>query len=206
MIEYGLAVSTAATSEPVTLAEAKSHLRVVGAEDDDWIEDQLIPAARQWCEEFTGRQFVQATYDLYLDSFPSDAHLVGSGRSTYRGSEIRLPRPPLSSVTSITYLDGDGASQTLSSALYRVDTRGIVGSIAPVVGQVWPDTYDTTNAVTVRFVAGYSSVPPAIKQAVLIVVATLFEHREAVIVGPNAALVPFAAKALLYPFRVLTAA
>lgn len=202
MIEYGLTLVTAATSEPVTLQEAQAFMRVTTSEEDALIEDQLIPAAREWCEEWTGRQFVSATYDLSLDRFPTDEYPWDERRTTYRPDAIRVPRPPLSSVTSITYMDEDGTSQTLSASLYRVDTKSIVGEITPAYGEVWPDTYDTTNAVTVRFVCGYSTVPASIKQAVLIVCQTMYENREET--GPaNLKDGPMTARRLLSAFRVL---
>lgn len=178
-------IFTAPTHEPVTLIEAKDHLRVDHA-DDDALISALIVAARQWCEEYTGRQFMTSTWDWTLDEF---------------ASLFSVPRPPLQSVTSVKYLDSDGVEQTLVSTAYRVDAISEPGRIALDYDQSWPSTYSVLNAVTVRFVAGYTTVPEPIRQAVLIMVGELYENREDTI-ALTINSVPFGVRALLGPYRV----
>lgn len=176
-MRFTLAVVTAPTAEPVTVDEAKKQLRIDDDTEDDFI-DTLIEPARVQCETFTGRAFINTTFDYKLDRFPS-------GYERFTGSyepAIMLPRPPLSSVTSITYTATDGTSTTLSSSLYAVDTAALPGRITPAYGESWPATRDIPNAVTVRFVAGYgsaaTSVPANIKHAIKMLVAFMFEHRD----------------------------
>ena len=157
---------TAPTSEPITLVEAKAHLRIDIGEDDGYIEDILIPAARLAVEAFTRRQLFTATYDLYLDSFP------GSG-------EIRLPRPPLASITNIKYLDADGDEQTEAATVYTADTYSEPGRIYLAYGQSWSATRGVRNSVYVRFVCGYTTVPAHLKHATAMLVADMYEQREA---------------------------
>src|SRR3990172_9406936 len=103
-----LALVTAPATEPVTRTEAKVHLRIESAVTaDDTLIDRLIIVARQLGEAHTGRAFITQTWDLKLDAFPA-------GR-------IRLPKAPLSSISSVTYLDTNGASQTWDSGDYLVD-------------------------------------------------------------------------------------
>ena len=183
-----LKIVTPPTAEPVTLLEAKDHLRVDGP-DDDALISVLITAARKWAEEYTGRQFVTATWDWFIDGFCLS---------------FSVPIPPLQSVTSIKYLDTAGAEQTLDAETYRVDAVSEPGRIALDYGKSWPSTYSVINAVTVRFVAGYgaaAAVPEPIRQAMLILIGELYEQRQESVPASFAA-VPFGVRALLTPYKV----
>jgi len=189
-----LSLVTGPVNEPVTLDEVKAHCRV-SSDDDDGLLDGYRVAAREFVESFTGRALLPQTWDLKLDAFPCDA--------------LELPMPPVTSVTSITYVDTAGATQTWSSANYRTDLpsgpTSASARITPVYGVSWPSTQDVTNAVTVRFVAGYASdasVPWAIKSALLLLVGHWYAHREAVSVGNVVASMPFAVESLLWPYKV----
>lgn len=81
---------------------------------------------------------------------------------------LEIPLRPLISVTSFKYLDEDGNEQTWNSSNYRVSGVGDVGRITLVSGSNWPDLGDYPEPVTIRFVAGYATVPEPIKQAVLL--------------------------------------
>ena len=160
-------IQTAAATDPVTLAEAKEHLRIDGTDDDTWLTNN-ITAATNIAQKFANRQFVTATYDWFLPGFCWD--------------ELRVPMPPLQSVTSITYVDSAGTTQTLATSVYQVDANREPGRITPAYGQYWPSwRVDTYNAVTVRFVAGYgaaSAVPKEVKTAILLWLGELYENRE----------------------------
>ena len=101
-----LALTTAPTVEPVTLAELQAHARVDDSEVDAYLT-ALIAGARQWVEEWLQRQLVTATWTLTLDCFPRDGI-------------IELPRPPLLAVTTVNYYDVDRATQLLAAATYHV--------------------------------------------------------------------------------------
>lgn len=183
------------TEEPITLAEAKAHLRVDDTTEDTYIS-ALITAARAHAESLTERQFITATYVLRLDEFPVRCTDI-----------IRVPRPNLLTVTSITYVDQNGDTQTLSSTLYQVDIASLPGRIMPAYGQLWPTTRCQLNAVAVTFTAGYgaaAAVPVPIKHAVKLLVSHWFENREPVVVGTITSEVPTTVKALLGPYRVGT--
>ena len=178
------------TAEPLSLTDAKHHLRVDTTDDDTYIS-ALIVAAREYAESFLGRKLMTGTLTQYFDSF-SDA--------------MELKRPPLASVTSITYVDADGETQTLADTVYDVDITVEPGLARLAYGQSWPTTRDVYNAVTITHVVGYSadatSVPDGIKTAVKMLVAHWYEHRESVVVGTITAEVPMGVKALLWQFRV----
>lgn len=120
---------------------------------DDPKLTSLIKMAREKAEQELKRKLITQTLDAYFDEFPDCIEL-----------------PPLSSVTAITYYDTDGAEQTLSADYYDVDIYSRPARITQAYGYTWPSTYDMTNAVKVRFVAGYgaaSAVPNSVKQWML---------------------------------------
>lgn len=195
----GLIRTVAPAAEPFTVAEAKEHLRVDGDAENTLIEYQL-KAAREYVESQTGRQLMLATYQLTLDGFPA---LNRNGMIF--DAPIRLPKTPLSSVTSIAYIDSAGASQTLAAGKYIVDTALEPGQIDPAYGEVWPATQDRAKTVTVTYVAGYSAagnVPPGLRAATMLMLGNLFERRESTISGTIIAKVPLAVESLIWPFKV----
>lgn len=191
-----LVQTVAPTVEPITLDEAKLHLRVDDPSEDALIES-LITAAREQAEEFTRRQLCTATWRMKLDWFPCDPNEFGR-------SEIVLPKPPLQSVTSITYVDADGATQTLSSSLYTVDTSSEPARLVPAYGEVWPTPRSQADSVTVTFVAGYgaaSAVPASVKAAMKLLIGHLYENRQSVVTGTITASLPVT-ESLLNPYRI----
>lgn len=179
-----LDVITPPASEPVTVAEAKAHSRILNALEDSYVEG-LIVAARQLCEHWEQRTYMPTTFLLTLDHFPY---------------VIKVPRPPLRAVVSIEYVDGNGDPQTLvEDTDYLVVTRSTPGRITPVYGRCWPSTRCQPGAVSVTFTAGYddaASVPAATRHAIKMQAAHLYEHREAVAVGAMSE-VPMAVRSLL---------
>ena len=182
---------SAPAEEPVTVTEAKAHLRVDDTNSDTLITS-LIVAAREYAETFTRRALITQTWDWIADGFPGT---------------IVLPLPRLVSVTSITYIDSDGNSQTLAASTYTVDTDSEPGRIVPAFGKSWPVTRAVFNAVTVRFVAGYgaaAAVPQTIKQAMLLLIGHWYDHREAVAHAQTVVEVPMAVDTLLFAKRFWT--
>ena len=141
-----LVLTSGPAAEPVHRTEMKLHLRVDGTDEHSLI-DSLSRGARQWIEGVINRQLVTATLVLRRSSF---------------ASPIVLPRPPLQSVTSVTYVDAAGDTQTASSALYDVVPELEPGHLRLAYGQSWPTTRGHTDDVAVTYKAGYSSVVTAV--------------------------------------------
>lgn len=174
-----LVLITPPAVEPVTLAEAKAHLNVTGA-DDDTLLARLIAAATG---RFDGRDglcgpLINQTWRATSDGFP-------------RG-RLELPLPPVSAVTTVTYRDADGVTQTLASDGYGVyGLNSLAGAyLEPVLE--WPATDGRPESVAVTFVAGYgataAAAPEPIRQAILATVATLYAQREDAYVGQAASI------------------
>src|SRR5262245_58465763 len=165
-----LTLVTAPAVTPLTLAEVKKHLRVSSSDQDDLITIYLKAATDYLDGEhgFLGRALVTQTWRLTIDEFPT--------------AEIKLPLPPLQSVTSIKYDDTAGVEQTVSSADYYVDTASEPGWVVPLANVSWPSTLDAINAVRITYVAGYTTgggdVPFNIKAGLMCMIAELFERRE----------------------------
>lgn len=164
---------TGATSAVVTAAEFKTHARVYHTQDDTYIAT-LILSATQVIEHETRRALINRAFTLQLQGFPA-------------GGEIILPRSPLATVTSVTYTDTAGATQTLSASDYHVFSVNGVGRVMLKSTAAWPSVQDTGNLdVSVNFTAGYgatsSSVPVALKHAVLMQATHMYENRTPV--GP----------------------
>jgi hypothetical protein len=192
----GLVLVTKPIHEPVDLVEMKEFLRVTSHAEDHLIS-QLIKEAR---EHFDGpmawfnRALVTATWDYFLDCFPVTP-MTGHERPDaiwQRQTAILVPLPPLQSVTSITYVDVNGAPQTLAPTEYVVDTKSEPGELAPAAGKQWPvagpSAYGGLNSVTIRFVAGYGTaplIPEAIKTWIKIAVAYRFDNRSQMNNLPN---------------------
>lgn len=158
-----LTLITPPAQEPITLAEAKAHLRITEPDQDDLIAAHL-QAAREQAEQITGRAFMPQAWRVTLDAFPAGA--------------IELPRPPLAAVTSIKYIDPAGVQQTITPADYMLDTATEPGWVLPVAGKQWPATQDRINAVEVVYTVGWpdaAAVPGAIKAWIKLRLQCLFD-------------------------------
>lgn len=183
-----LKLITDATVEPVTLEQAKVQCRVDEdiTADDDLIET-LITAARQQAEQELNRALITQTWERVIDAFPE--------------AEIELGKHPVIAITSVTYTDAAGDSQTLAAEAYSLDSDTDGGYLLPAVDTTWPATLDTANAVRVRFTSGYGAtadlVPGAIKAWILAKVGDLHPNGDKVTTDQQARL-----DRLLDPFRV----
>ena len=161
------------TLEPLTLAEIRDHCRIDG-ESEDAILAAFLVSARRHLEEIAGVAFLTQTLIRTMDRFPSSDVLY-------------LPRPPLQSVTSISYLDADGVAQTFAAANYTVDTLSEPGRIGLVPGSSWPTTRQQIAAVSITYVAGWTqraAVPEDLRLALRLLVGEYFENRESAVAKP----------------------
>lgn len=183
-------VTSEPAAEPVSTAEAKTHLRVTGSDDDTYI-DTLVKSARRHVEQHLHRALITQTRALRLDEFPSE-------------DCIELPYGPVQSVSSVAYLDADGATQTWSSANYRADIYSVPPRVSLAYGISWPTTRGVSHSVTVTYVCGYgttgASVPTEIVHAIKLIVGHLYENREENVAFSMEAM-PFGVNALLSPYR-----
>lgn len=179
-------------TEPVSVTDAKAHLRVTISSDDTLIGKYLL-AARRHAESYIRGAIVQQSWDYSIDGrWP---FICADGK--YR-NRIELPLHPVASVTSVSYVDTSGVTQTLSPSLYTVHLDGTVPYIEKAYDATWPDVRDVPEAIIVRFVAGYDSVPEEIRTAILLHTEILYDRN-----SNEKALLEQSRDALLDPYRVL---
>ena len=162
-------ISSQPAVEPISLSEAKDHLRIDGTDEDTYLAT-VITAARKYCEQYCNRAFITQTWVQYPDKFIDG---------------IKLSVNPVQSVTSITYYDVDGVSQTLASNQYQVDLKDTVCRVYEAVNVDFPDVQDEKiNPITITYVCGYGNastdVPMDIRHAIKLMISHLFENREGV--------------------------
>jgi uncharacterized phiE125 gp8 family phage protein len=161
---------TVPSTEPVSTADAKTHLRVTG--EDSYIEG-LVKAARQQVENYLSRALITQTWDIYYDRW---SHV------------IRLPYAPVSSVTYIKYYDLNGVLQTLDSNLYYIVKESDPACIVRKYNVTYPDLeYGRPSSIIIRQVCGYgatgASVPGPIIHAIKLLVTDMYEHRGTNVIG-----------------------
>lgn len=188
----GLKRVTQPPVEPVSLAEAKAHIRV-DSEDDDALIQGLIASAREWVENHLDRTLIRTQWQMRLDYFPHT---------------ISLPRPPftqeqhLQSV-AISYTDAMGSVIVLPASNYRVLGDRTPAVVMPPYSGSWPSARYDSDSITVTWWAGYgpdqNTVPRAIKHAMLMLVGFWYENRMAVSVGAGITVTPlgFSVESLL---------
>ena len=169
-------LKTAPVKYPISLKEAKEHLRIEIGEtaEDDYI-DSLIAAATDKAEQFLHRRLITQTWYYYLETWPA-------------GDTIVIPFGKLQSVTSIKYKDEDGDESTWSSDEYIVDIKTDPGEIVLDYNESFPDdTLYPSNAITIEFLCGYgtsgSDIDPMILSAMKLIISDLYENRETEIIG-----------------------
>jgi len=163
---------------------------------EDSLLSALITAARQHVEDFTRRALITQTWKMFFDDWPD-------------GNYIELPLGKLQSVDSVKYKDSDEDETEFTSTYYLVDTDSILGRVVLGYGESWPSTtLSPKNPIYVQFTCGYgnaaSDVPQAIRTAIKMLAAHLYENREITVVGQAIDEVPFAVEHLLWPYRLLS--
>jgi len=186
----GLVLTGAPASEPVTVAEAKAHLRVDGAAEDTLIAS-LIMTSRLHVEAALDLALITQSWRLVLDRWPQARHVV-------------LPLRPLQTVEEVRVIASDGEPTIVAASAYLVDAvrappRLVRRSPLPVPGR-------EVGGIEIDFTAGYGDaaedVPAPIRQALLQLVAHWYEHREPIEVGAADMAVPSAVSELLAPYRI----
>ena len=183
-------VITAASTFPVSLTEAKSHLKVDTSADDTYITS-IIKAATQLSEEYTNRFFIDTVIEQTCSSFADLQTLFKS---------------KVSAVASVKYYDSDNSSQTLDSAIYDVQLNYEPAQIQLADNQNFPSITKRNDAVVARYTVGYGSaasdVPEIIKQAILLTIGNFYANRQSVITGRIATELPQNSKWLLDTYKV----
>lgn len=174
----------------LSLEQLRRHCKIdppTSVNDADTDLSAALAAAQSTCEHYTGISIGSQILELALDVFPD--------------AGIALPRGPVTSITSVTYLDASGASQVLASGAYRLNDYVTPQELLPSVNTEWPTTYVDTNAVKIRYVAGSATIDGAVAQALRLLVGLYYDNRNAADKGELPE-IPFGVKVLLDTVKV----
>jgi uncharacterized phiE125 gp8 family phage protein len=179
---------------PITLNELKAHARF-DLSDEDALLVGYLRAAVDHIESSNGLALVAQTWRWVVDGFPLQCC-----------DWIRLPIVPVLTVSSITYLDGTGAQQTLDPGDYQLSGDRITPK-PPSTS--WPATWHGLDTVVITFDAGFGPdhnfVPEDLRQVVMMIAAYWFAQREVASIGPEhgpVSHIPFGAREILQAYRV----
>jgi len=186
-----ITITAQPSKHPVSVAELKSFLRVVDAEEDSTIS-MILNAAVDTVESLAGVACIHRSATITTRNFPS--------------SGWAFPLSPISSIPSVKYLDSDGVEQTVSSSQYILEKNEFTPRLYLAADADWPsDVLDQADAVRIAVVAGYGSspesVPGKIKQAILFMASHYYEMRSPVIAGTITSEVPMTVRSLIQSFK-----
>jgi len=188
-----LVLTSGPAVEPVTLAEAKAHLRVDGTAEDTLI-GSLIITSRLHIEAALGLALITQGWSYFLDDWPP-------------GREVALPLRPVQSITAVKLYAADESLETLAAGSYLLDGGGSPARLVRRTNAAWPKPSRPAGGIEIAFIAGYgdaaASVPAPIRQAILLLIAHWYEHREPVEVGSASVPVPPMVSDLLQPYRMI---
>jgi uncharacterized phiE125 gp8 family phage protein len=160
-----LVVATPATSEPVSIQEAVRQLRLGTDSGEEAIVKDMITAARRYLENYLGISLASQSLRYTIDEFPE---------------VLKLPRGPVTSITTLQYYDTDGTQQSMNvSTDIITDLDSIPARVTPLSDASWPGTEVRINAVEVVYVAGYTSsnIPENLKTGILATIGHFYDNR-----------------------------
>ncbi|WP_340583942.1 head-tail connector protein [Brucella pseudintermedia] len=179
--------TVAPATMPVSLAEAKAHLRVDHDDQDDLISAQ-IRAATAYLDGYAGilgQALITQTWRQDFDRF---------------ADRLTLPLAPVTAIDSISYFDAGNVQQVLVPGLYALHADACGAYVTRRSGQSWPASFRRADAVSIIFTAGYGAaadVPEPIRQALLLIVQRLFDGADTSI----DAAIEHTVHALIAPYR-----
>ena len=188
----GLFLTAAPAVEPVTVDEAKMHLRI-DQDEEDTLLASLIAASRLQIEAVLDVALITQSWSLELDTWPDSR-------------ELHVPLWPVQSVEAVQIMDQDGEVVDLCTSALVLDGASKPPRLVSTAGN-WPEPGVPALGIEIGFTAGFgnsaSDVPAPIKQALLMLVAHWYEHREPSETGKTVTPIPDAISALLMPFRTV---
>lgn len=178
--------------EPVTVTEAKAHMRI-DTDAEDILIGSLVLTSRLHIETALSLALITQSWKFTLDRWP-------------KSREIELPLAPLRSVGSVHVIDASGNATTVSDQSYLVDLASRPprliwnNSVPPLPGRA-------AKGIEIDLTAGFgdsaASVPAPLKHAILMLTAHWYEHRDPREIGQDGARIPDAVSDLIAPFRTI---
>ena len=179
-------------AEPISLDEVKAHVRIDGSTEDALLQS-LILTSRLHVEAALGLALLSQSWRLALDEWPDDG-------------VVKLPISPVSAVTEVRILAADGTPSVVDETTFEIDRSQRPARMFPKSG-VWPKTARAIAGIEIDLEVGFGAsandVPEPVRQALLLLVAHWYEHRDPVEIGKPSTAVPHAVSRLLHPYRAV---
>lgn len=179
-------------AEPLTLEEVKTHLRVDGAAEDALLQS-LVLTSRLHIETALGLSLMTQSWKLVLDAWPANGI-------------VNLPVAPVQQVSDVRVINKDGTAQSLDADDYDLDLSGRPARLFRR-SEPWPMPGRAHAGIEIDITAGYGAgagaVPEPVRQALMLLVAHWYEHRDPIEIGTPSAAVPYAVSRLLHPYRMV---
>lgn|GEM_PF-3443294 len=160
---------------PVKLDAAKQHLKVEHGAEDGLISLYIAAAASR----------IAAMCGLSLTATRLRAAFDASAIArAHEGGRIvlELPRPPLLQLVSTSFVREDASVLVVAPSAIEIDPVTRPARIAIDANVIAGENLRSRNALFVEYDAGFGNaaedVPPALRQAVLLLTADAFERRE----------------------------
>lgn len=190
-----LSLTSGPAVEPVSVSEAKAHLRIDGSAEDILISS-LIVTSRLHIEAALGLALIDQEWRLTLDKWPE--------KRWSKNKAVRFPLRPIRSVEEVAVRDASGTRVVLPVEDYLLDQDAVAPRLVPRDG-TWPSPGVPAGGIEILFKAGMGEaaedVPQPIRHAVLLLVAHWYEHRDPMEIGSAGAAIPAAVSDLLKPYR-----
>ena len=190
-LPMALVLTAGPAVEPVSLADAKAHLRIDGS-DEDALLGSLIVTSRLHVESVTGLALITQSWSYFMDTWP-------------RGPAVKLPLRPVQSIAAVRIYDRNAVVTTLDPETYLLDGAAAPARLVRQDGVTWPHPRRVANSIEIAFTAGFGNtaedVPAPTRQAILLLVAHWYEHRSPFEVGVEPKPAPSIVTDLLAPYR-----
>ncbi|MDX2288556.1 MAG: head-tail connector protein [Hyphomicrobiaceae bacterium] len=186
-----LVLTSGPAAEPISVAEAKAHLRIDG-DSEDVLLASLVLTSRLHIEAALGLALITQGWRLVLDRWP-------------KGGDLRIPLRPIAAVSEIRVRDAMGVATEVDADSYIADVESNPPRIVATTAGI-PQSGRVAGGIEIDLVAGYGAtadaVPAPIRHALLLLVAHWYEHRDPVEIGAPGAAIPDAVSRLLKPYRM----
>lgn len=161
---------TAPSVSPVSLTEAKAHLRVDSDHEDMLIQRYIDAAVSHIDGEGTlGRAMITQDWAQWETQAPGWP---------------RLQMGPFQSLVSIEYYDADSTLQTATLADFETRLDGDFVVCKPKEDRAWPNAETRRDAIKITYRAGYgdaaTDVPEGLRHAIFLLLSHWYENRVAV--------------------------
>jgi len=189
--------------EPITLAEMKRHSKAfaeVTEEDPDFLE--LITAAREWVEDYTGRILVD---QKWRQTMLDDGAPLVVVPPVVGANDLVLRRSPVLELLSVASLDSVGVATELSVSSFTVlEPTSKWPRLASVGG--WSGNFRIEYRAGFADqqsspVQGAEAVPKSFIRAMKLIAGHYYTHREPIIVGSISSELALTIKWLLFAQR-----